>query len=146
VEALIHDSLLHEELRDFLRRVFDIERIATRISSGKTVPRDLQSLRSTLQVLPYIRELFETNDVFFQLAGEIPDFSQEQELLETALEDEPSAIPGDGKVIRKGYNKEFDELRELLFSSREKLKEFELHEKRRTGISNLKVTLYYSGA
>jgi len=139
VEALIHDSLLHEELRDFLRRVFDIERIATRISSGKTVPRDLQSLRSTLQVLPYIRELFETNDVFFQLAGEIPDFSQEQELLETAIEDEPSAIPGDGKVIRKGYNKEFDELRELLFSSREKLKEFELHEKRRTGISNLKV-------
>ncbi|AKI98192.1 DNA mismatch repair protein MutS [Kosmotoga pacifica] len=139
VEAFVQDRLLHEEFREFLRRVFDIERIAARLSSGKAVPRDLQSLRSTLQILPYIKELFETNSVFLQIAEEIPDFSYERNLLETALEDEPSASPGDGNVIRAGYNREFDELRELLYSSKEKLQEFEQKEKSRTGINSLKV-------
>ncbi len=52
VEAFYSDPLLLEELREYLRQAFDIERISSRLATGRAIPRDLQALRTTLQVLP----------------------------------------------------------------------------------------------
>lgn len=139
VEAFYSDPLLLEELREYLRQAFDIERISSRLATGRAIPRDLQALRTTLQVLPLIKELLYSNDVLSVIAEDIELFEEERKLLEPSISDEPAAAPGEGKVIRRGYSEELDELMDLLEHSQDKMKEFELRERQKTGINNLKV-------
>lgn len=139
VQSLSDRSDLLEDLRECLREVFDLERIASRLANGRASPRDLQSLRNSLQILPSIKALLETDAVLSGRSEKIELFSQELESLRKSLFDEPSAFVGEGKVIREGFNFELDELRNLLSHSVDRLKELEKREKRTTGISALKV-------
>lgn len=139
VQSLSEDRLLLEELREYLGGIFDLERIVSRLASDRASPRDLQSLRNSLRILPYIKQLLVSNPSLRERGERIVLFSKELELLEKALQDEPSAFVGEGKVIRKGFSRELDELRDLLENSVEKLKELERREKEATGISTLKV-------
>ncbi|HEY8543319.1 MAG TPA: DNA mismatch repair protein MutS [Pseudothermotoga sp.] len=138
VEALVNDQLLLSEIREYLSAVKDIQRIAGRIRYGKASPKDLVALRCTLSVCPYIREVLLSNECFSHIA-QIDCLEDLCEKLNQAIEEDPSMIIGEGKVIRAGYDKELDELRELVYHSEELLKDFERKEKLRTNIPNLKV-------
>jgi len=138
VEAFFNDKLLLNEIREYLHAVKDIQRIASRIRYKKASPRDLVALRSTLSVCPYIREVLLTNEYFSQIA-QIDCHEELYEELTRALEENPSNTIGEGKVIKAGYDKELDDLRELVYHSEEFLKNFEIEEREKTNIPNLKV-------
>ncbi|TYB95431.1 MAG: DNA mismatch repair protein MutS [Kosmotoga sp.] len=139
VEALFHDSDVLNNIRSCLKDVYDIERILSRLATGKAIPRDLQSLRKTLQILPEIIEQLSSMSVFDEMVGHFPEFQKELSLLENGVMEEPSSVVGSGEVVEYGFNEELDNLRELLSNSKKRLKEFEREEKRKSGINNLKV-------
>lgn len=138
VEALINDQLLLNEVREYLGTVKDIQRIAGRIRYAKVSPKDLVALRHTLSVCPYIKEVLLSNESFSQMA-QIDCLEDLRAKLDQAIEEDPSAVLGEGKVIKAGYDKELDDLRELVYHSQEFLIDFEKQERLRTNIPNLKV-------
>lgn len=139
VEAFINDRILLNEIREYLKSVYDLERIITRVSLNRATVRDLVSLRETLRVIPYIQSALFTNPNLLKLGQALIILDNLTKLLEESIEDDPSSQLGTGNVIRRGFSKELDEYVELLEHSEEKIREMERKERQRTGINNLKI-------
>lgn len=139
VSAFFEDTLLTNEIREYLDGVYDLERIINRLQYDSAKPKDLISLKNTLEVIEPLREALESNENLISLVEELPDLSVVKEKIQNTLNDEIEGDLGEGKIIREGVSKELDEYRELLYHSNEKLKEFEETERIRTGIQKLKV-------
>ncbi len=139
VSAFFEDTLLTNEIREYLDGVYDLERIINRLQYDSAKPKDLISLKNTLEVIKPLREALESNENLINLVEELPDLSIVKEKIQNTLNDEIEGDLGEGKIIREGVSKELDEYRELLYHSNEKLIEFEEMERIRTGIQKLKV-------
>ncbi len=130
-------------LRGSLKRIPDLERIATRISLRSVRPRELASLRDCLQQLPdIIRFLTERFPDGASLQALVRDLHLDPELallLARAIAEEPALQVRDGGVLATGYDAELDELRRLATDSGEFLMELEARERERSGIPNLRV-------
>ncbi len=128
-------------IREHLKRIADIERIAARIALKSARPRDLSGLRNSLTALPEIVAMTTniTSEHLTLLAHAMIPESSLVELLQQALLPEPSVLLREGGVIADGYDAELDELRALQNNCGEFLLQLEVREKTRTGIPNLKV-------
>ncbi len=137
VEAFYEDQLAMNEIREYLRGIYDVERIISRINYNRASPRDLVSLRESLRILPSINETLRSNEKLSKFTVE--EFEDLVDYLDKALKDDPGSNVGEGNVIKEGFSKELDDYRYLLEHAEDKLKEFERIERRRTGIQNLRV-------
>jgi DNA mismatch repair protein MutS len=127
-----------EPLRDALKSISDVERIAARIALRQVRPRELTGLRATLQVLPQLRAvtpaaLRDANATALNPPADILD------LLERAIALEPALLPRDGSVIADGFDADLDELRGIQNNCDAFLLDLETRERARTGIANLRV-------
>jgi DNA mismatch repair protein MutS len=124
-----------EPLREALKSVSDVERIAARIALRQVRPRELTGLRATLQALPALRTATPAalQDDTLQPPGDV------LELLERAIAAEPALLPRDGGVIADGFDAELDELRGIQQNCDGFLLDLETRERTRTGIANLRV-------
>ena len=129
------------ELQKILRGCGDVQRIVTRIALQTARPRDLVKLRSALQSLPAISNLLKRcdSDLISDSKTKLGPFLVEQQLLETAILDEPAAVIREGGVIRPDFDNEFLELHTLSKNTGEFLIKLEQRERDSTGISTLKV-------
>ncbi len=135
------DSILRDKIRYLLKEVSDLERLVGRLNLGTASPRDLLALNRSLSQTPNINlTLSDAQSLLLQVLSEnifeLPNIS---ELIETSISDEPPLNVKDGGVIRSGFDAELDELRGLSSSAKQIIANFETQEKKRTGISNLKV-------
>ncbi|MEH6822936.1 MAG: DNA mismatch repair protein MutS [Motiliproteus sp.] len=130
-----------EALQPVLKQIGDIERILARVALRSARPRDLERLKSALGALPELQQLLTPlqSPLASQLGTSISEFPQLQQLLESAIGDNPPVIIRDGGVIAEAYDSELDELRALSENAGGYLLELELREKARTGIATLKV-------
>ena len=147
---LAHPFVLHD-LREALKEIADVERISTRLALGSARPRDLSSLRSTLESLPAIATLIgKLSEAAGASSGAGSQYLQELQqtlsapppvldLLQRSIAPEPSAIIREGGVIADGFNAELDELRRLSDDCGAFLLDLETRERERTGIANLRV-------
>jgi DNA mismatch repair protein MutS len=121
--------------------VQDIERLAARVSSGSANARDLLAIKNSLASLPKLRKLLERSTQFSlkALAGDIGEFSLLRELIEKSIVDSPPPGIREGGIIRDGYHPEIDSLRGISTSGKDFIAEMEMREKKRTGISSLKI-------
>ena len=124
------------------------ERIAARIAMGVAGPRELGALRDFLRKVPLLKNIIvEACQVdslhFSDLLMRISDALESPEGIEPSLAhflvDSPPLSMNDGGIIREGYNEELDKLRTLRDSGKSWIIEFELGERKRSGISTLKV-------
>jgi len=141
VEELKSHTVLREEIRHNLAGVQDLERLAGRVTLGVASPRDLLGLRQSLARIPLLRKYL-ANCVSTRLAllhGELDELADVRERIETALSDDPPALASDPGVIRRGYHKELDELRDLSQHSKQIIAAMEERERKRTGIGSLKI-------
>ena len=128
-------------LNKLLNQVEDVERILARVALKSARPRDLIALRNTLNCLPEIQcelKLFSTK-LLQQLSQAIREFPELLTLLQKAIVDNPPMTLRDGGVIAEGYDAELDELLALSANAGQFLIELEEREKKRTGLSTLKV-------
>ncbi len=130
-----------DAMGDTLRGIADMERILTRISIGSARPRDLQSLRESLQQLPALQALLQdqTQATIANLADALQGFEPDCQLLQAAIVDNAPALTRDGGMIREGFDQQLDELRELSQNADGFLEQLERDERERTGNNNLKV-------
>ena len=135
VEKLSTEFILRDDLIKELGNVYDLERLAGRITYGNLNAKDLLQLKSSLKSLPKIKEILEQIDYDKKLET----LEELYELLEkTILEDAPFSLH-EGHLIKPGYSEELDELKKVSSGSKDFILELEQTERERTGIKNLKV-------
>ncbi len=135
VEELFSNHFLREEVGEALRGIKDIERIETRISLGRATPRDLLTLKESLKRAKDLRLDFKS-----AILREARDLISGMDDVITLIENGIAADVnvGDG-VIKDGYDKELDELRDIARHATELIAQMEDRERRRTGIKNLRI-------
>ncbi len=128
-------------LQDFLSRLPDLERVATRIALGSVRPRELAALRDAVPALHGIIDLLATlpRSSFADPIEALALSDAAWQPIAEALMDEPSALAREGGVIRDGFDAELDELRAIDRDCDSFLAQMELAERERTGIANLRV-------
>ena len=135
IEVLQTEFILRDDLKKSLNQVYDIERLIGRVCYGNLNARDLLQLNSSLKALPSVKKILEE----IKYDKELEVFDDLVSLLDSSLNEEPPISLKEGNLIKKGYNSELDELRDLSSGSKDFLLELEQKEKERTGIKNLKV-------
>jgi DNA mismatch repair protein MutS len=139
VESIINECL-EEDLSEFLSEIYDIERILTRVSLKTAKPRDLSNLRNFLRLTPKIIDFLKENDLFKNEINQLEDFSSLKYLLEESIVEHPPVLLRNGEVIKEGFNKELDKLKDSLDSSNDAIFDIEEREKERLGLSKLKIS------
>ena len=141
VSEIREGNLLRESLRGILKDVYDLERLGSRIAVGLANGRDLAALRTSLLVLPRLRDAIAGGEAPLLRAirdgiDEMPDL---QVLIESAIVDEPPLTIREGGIIREGYDPELDQLIAIMRDGRKWIAALEEKERQRTGIHSLKV-------
>lgn len=143
VAFLYHNQLYLESLRKQLRVIMDLERLSSKIALDKANARELLSVRNSLREVKTLNgAILEWERVeLFQLIGDgdVDRFNELLEVLEESIHESPPIVLTEGDLIRTGYRRELDELRELRDNSHRVLREYLEGERRKTGISSLKI-------
>lgn len=141
VDAIVLAVKERELLHSSLSKVHDIERLCSRIAYGTVTPRDCEALLNTLEIIPNLRLItlcFSAERTNY-IADKLDSMEDVHKLLKAAIAHDPPVSVKDGGIIKKGYNPDVDTLRDLAENGTKWLAEFELKEKERTGIKNLKI-------
>jgi DNA mismatch repair protein MutS len=141
VLELFNNSILRGNLREEMRKLQDIERLAGRLSTKIASPRDLYALGKSLEGLPYIKKHLK-EAISAPLAEIFKQFDELRdvcELIKDSIIENPPITVREGGIIKPGFNEEVDKNRNALDNGTEWLAEIEAKEKERTGIKNLKI-------
>jgi DNA mismatch repair protein MutS len=140
VEFFFSRAMLRAELRSALKPLADLERLVNRVFSGHAQPRELVSLRETLERLPSITQLFHGEGASAAVPlDSINPCIDELTLLNSSIDDDPPATLQNIGIIRPGYSAELDGVVEASRHARDWINNLESIERQRTGIKTLKV-------
>ncbi|MCD6279418.1 DNA mismatch repair protein MutS [Candidatus Micrarchaeota archaeon] len=160
VESLVGDPILLDKIRESMKGFYDLERIATRISLSTASPRDLIALRDSLvnfksliKILTITmqkrsqKDLSDTLSRKYRLPRRLlgPEnidtkiLDKIERIIDEGINDDPPSFVRDGNVIKSGYSKELDELREVIHNTKSWLSKLEQEERQKLGLSKLKV-------
>lgn len=141
VKALLGVPDAVAAVRTHLNVIYDIERLAARIGIGSANARDLLALGRSLAILPELKEFLQSFDegTIRALSQKIDALPQVTKLINEAIHEEPPVGLKDGGLIRKGFNREIDELRDISSSGKDFIASIQEKERKRTGITSLKV-------
>ena len=141
IESFFVENRQRDAVRDLLAKMNDIERLLGRLSSGRSIPRDLVALRNSLELLPHIGSVLKEmkRDEVGSLASSLTDMTKLTDLIEVSLVDEPPASKSDGGYIRDGYNSGLDELRAVSSSGKDWIASMQAKERKRLNIPTLKI-------
>lgn len=141
VEEFFQNNDVRNELREILRQIGDLERLISKISTGRANARDLIALKSALKLIPEIREKLDTAESAYavKIQQNLHELSEVVDEIERAIVDDPPLATSEGGLIRRGFNEELDHLREISFSGKDWIARLQKTERERTGIPSLKV-------
>ncbi|HEX9615214.1 MAG TPA: DNA mismatch repair protein MutS, partial [Bacteroidota bacterium] len=142
VIAELHEQTsIRRELLSELENIGDLERLIAKIATGRATPRELNQLKEFLSRTPELVRILATLEtgVMVKLWKSLNPLTEVVESIEASLNEDAPMSLADGGVIRKGRSAELDELRELAFSGKDWIARLQEQERRRTGISSLKV-------
>jgi len=141
VKELKENIILRGELKDKLKGVYDIERLAGKISYGSANARELNSLKASSSKLPEIKQLLENtnSNMLKYLYANLDVLADINALIENAIVDDPPISIAEGGIIKLGYNPEIDKLKTAMTQGKTWLVELEAREREKTGIKGLKV-------
>ncbi len=141
VEELRNDPVRSNNISNCLKYIYDFQRLTAAVATGRADARDLIALKKTLAQLPDIKyELSDTSSSLLRSLNEaIEDFGDLYTLIERSICDEPPMGITDGGIIKSGYSKDLDRLKDSISGAKEWIANLENTEKERTGIKTLRV-------
>lgn len=141
VESLVEEFFLREELSEKLKNVYDLERLAGRISMGSASARDLAQLRNSLTHIPELKEQLAQSErpMLRRFAERLDPCCETYDLLLDAIAENPPLTGKEGGLIKDGYNPRLDELRDASYNGKSWLAQLEQKERQNTGIKTLKI-------
>ncbi|MBD3179695.1 MAG: DNA mismatch repair protein MutS [Candidatus Latescibacteria bacterium] len=141
VTALVSDQSMLRELRELLRKFPDMERIVSRISTGRVLPKELLQLLESLKRLPGITAAADGTaaELIQEQNARLRAPVKAEEIIESGIREDCSPNLRDGGVIRKGFDRELDQLIESSEEGKAWIARLQEKERKNTGISTLKV-------
>ncbi len=141
IESFTKDLLLQDKIEKILREVYDIERLVVKISNGSINPRELYSLKSTIENSNKIKGILEGQDNKYLklLSKEFINLSDVYDEIDKVLIENPPVVIEENRIIKEGYSSELDDLFIIATEGKNWLLDFEEKERNRTGIKKLKI-------
>ena len=141
VAELFDSPRTRGRLGSALGAIRDLDRLSTKLGSGRAGPRELLALAESIRQLPAIADVGEAleSDILCGLIGEMDLLGDIEERIGEAVSDDAPAALADGGVIRRGFSGELDELRDTRDGARDFIASLQATERERTGIPSLKV-------
>ena len=141
VQELKDNIILRGDIADNLKKVYDMERLASKISYGSANGRDLISLKNSAKQLPEIKKILAgTKSAMLQeLYSELDVLEDVYELIDKTIVEEPPVSVKEGGLIKVGYDEEIDKLKTATTDGKNWIIQLEAEEREKTGIKGLKV-------
>jgi len=141
VEELYENIMTSNNIKEYLKSVYDIERLISRIVYGSCNGRDLNSLKQSLSNLPDLKsELNElSSQMFADIYSSFDELKDIFDLIDASIVEEPPISIKEGGIIKTGYNEELDEIREITVNGKDWISNLQAKEREATGIKNLKI-------
>ena len=141
VEYLTKEQEAAESLSSLVEGIGDLERLISKVSTGRIAPRELLQLKIALDAVPEVKVLCQKSDVeaVRRIGEQLDPCESIRERIGRELKEEPPAVVNKGNVIADGISEELDELRHVTTSGKDLLLGIQQREIERTGISSLKV-------
>lgn len=141
VSELVQNEDVRFALGEYLEKIYDIQRLSTRMSNGSASPKDFVDIKLSLNLLPKLFDI--TENLEYDMFASVREYREQMEdyatMIENTIVEEPPIQLKEGGIIKEGVSGELDYFRDLLTGGEEWLKTFEEEEKERTGIKNLKI-------
>ena len=141
VAELKDNIILRGDILDNLKKVYDIERLAGKISYGSANGRDLISLKSSAKQLPEIKKILSQvkSSLLTELYSELDTLDDVYDIIDKTIVDEPPISVKEGGLIKLGYDEEIDKLKTATTDGKNWIINLEAEEREKTGIKGLKV-------
>ncbi|MBU3153754.1 DNA mismatch repair protein MutS [Clostridium estertheticum] len=141
VEEIKNNTTTHEDLKDVLVDIYDIERLVGKISSKNVNAKELISLKNSIEKIPKVKSIISilNSKLMNKISLELDDLQDIHNILEKSIINSPAISIKEGNIIKEGFNSEIDELRRAKAHGKEWIATLESDEKRITGIKSLKV-------
>ncbi|HEX7358216.1 MAG TPA: DNA mismatch repair protein MutS, partial [Ignavibacteriaceae bacterium] len=141
VEELLTNKKIRKELTDSLNEISDLERLISRICTGRATPREVVAVKASLIKIPFLKESLQKLKVVTlqNISDQLDPLLNIVEKISSAIVDTPPAAVNEGGIIRSGFSPELDELRDISLHGKEWIATLQQTERERTGIPSLKV-------
>jgi len=142
IEVLFKNKILRKNLLKELQEIGDLERLISRICTGRANPREVVAIKTSLRKIPFIKELLTKSEIktLQQIRDDLNPLDKLVEKIQSALIDSPPLNIADGGIIRSGFSIELDELRDISLHGKDWIANFQKAEREKTAISSLKVS------
>jgi len=138
IDWFSNNTLARNQVITVLGGIADLERLINRVRGDIASPRELVTLRRSLEVIPKLREIIDGKSINW-LKDELKPRQDVVELISEAIVEQPPASLDEGGVIKQGLSEELDNLRQTAKNSKQYLANLERQERERTGIKSLKI-------
>lgn len=142
IVELFNDNFIEREsIKEILKEVYDLERLAARVAFGNINARDVIWIGKTLKVVPELKYQLQTlnHPLTTALADRLVDLSHITDLIESAFVETPPLSIKEGGMFKKGFNEQLDEYLDASINGKQWLLDFEKKEREKTGINKLRV-------
>ena len=142
VEYLVGNSSLRAQITGYLRQIGDLERLVSKVAVSRINPREVVQLKRALKAIEPLRTLcLESSCESLKAIGEqLNPCKSIADMIDSELNNDPPAQLIRGQVIAPGISEELDDLRSILYNSKDYLAGLQARESERTGITSLKVS------
>lgn len=141
IEELNDRFIDREEIMEYLRPVYDIERLLSAVSNMRAQAKDLLAIKKSLQMIRPVRQVIASfeSELIRNVYAELPELTELCDLIDRAISEDAPLSLRDGGLINEGYSEKADELRNAGRDGKKWLLDLENEEREKTGIKNLKV-------
>ena len=141
VKELKENIMLRGDATETLKKVYDIERLAGKMTYGNANARDMITLKNSLQKLPDLKNVLSqcTSPKLKELYEELDELKDIYELIDKSIIEDPPMTVKDGGIIKMRFDPEIDQLKTATTEGKNWIIKLEAEEKAKTGIKTLKI-------
>jgi DNA mismatch repair protein MutS len=141
VEELLKEKQIRKKIINELNEVGDLERLISRICTGRVNPREVAALKTSLKKIPTLKEYVShfKSDILKKIKDDLNPIETLVDKIQSAIIDSPPAAILEGGIIRSGFSPELDELRDISINGKDWIAKLQKTERERTSIPSLKV-------
>lgn len=142
VEEFFTNKTLRQNLKDELKEIGDLERLISKVCTGKANPREIIFIKTSLKKIPLIKQLLDQSgtETIHIINERLKELEELVVKIDEAVTDDPPIQMSDGGIIRPGFSPELDELRDISLNAKNWIANLQRSERERSNIPSLKVS------
>lgn len=141
VQYFLENAPFRDRISGLLKQIGDLERLSSKVAVNRLNPREAVQLKKALRAIESLKDLCEKSDCepLVKIGKRLNHCRSLADNIERNVNDDPPVQINRGNIIAEGVSAELDELRLILYSSKDYLADLQDRESKKTGISSLKV-------